>query len=59
MSHIFVSPFRDETAWAVNALSISWDNLGLVYVFPPATIVAKTMDKIQKSSGMQVIVIPF
>ena len=44
---------------SVNALSISWDNLGLVYVFPPAPIVAKTMDKIQKSSGMLVIVILF
>ena len=54
---IFVSPYPDETAWAVDALSISWDDLGLVYAFPPAPIVAKTLDKIQKSSGTQVIMI--
>ena len=33
---IFVSPFPGEAAWAVDALSISSDNLGLVYMFPPA-----------------------
>ena len=30
---IFVSHFPDGTVWVVDALSISWDNLGLVYMF--------------------------
>ena len=54
---IFVSHFPDETAWVVDALSISWDNLGLVYMFSPALMVAKALDKIQKFSGTQVILI--
>ena len=41
VASIFVSPSPDETAWVVEAFSISWDNLG----FPPAPIVAKTRSK--------------
>ena len=29
---------QNDKAWAVDALSISWDGLGLVYAFPPAPI---------------------
>ena len=54
---IFVSHFPHETVWVVDALSISWDNLGLVYMFSPALIVAKALDKIPKSPGTQVILI--
>ena len=39
---IFVSPYPDDRAWAVDALSLSWGDLGLVYAFPPAPIVPKT-----------------
>ena len=28
---VYVSPYPDDRAWAVDALSISWDGLGLVY----------------------------
>ena len=49
---IFVSPYPDDRAWAVDALSLSWDDLGLVYAFPPAPIVPKTL---QKSRGTTVI----
>ena len=48
---VFVSPYPDDRAWAVDALSLSWDDLGLVYAFPPAPIVPKTIQKIQKSRG--------
>ena len=54
---IFVSPYPDDRAWAVGALSLSWDDLGLVYAFPPAPIVPKTIQKIQKSWGTTVILI--
>ena len=36
---IYVSPYTDDRAWAVDALSISWNDLGLIYAFPPAPIV--------------------
>ena len=54
---VFVSPYPDDRAWAVDALSLSWDDLGLVYAFPPAPIVPKTIQKIQKSRGTTVILI--
>ena len=54
---VFVSPYPDDRAWAVDALSLSWDDLGLVYAFPPAPIVPKTLQKIQKSRGNMVIII--
>ena len=46
---VYVSPYQDDRAWAVDALSLSWDDLGLVYAFPPAPIVPKTLQKILKS----------
>ena len=54
---IFVSPFPDETALETDALSMSWDDLGLVYAFPPAPIVAQTLRKIELSRGTQVILV--
>ena len=54
---VFVSPYPDDRAWAVDALSLSWDDLGLVYAFPPAPIVPKTLQRIQKSRGTTVIMI--
>ena len=54
---IYISPYPDDRAWAVDALSISWDGLGLVYVFPPAPIVPKTLQKIKDSQGTTVMLI--
>ena len=54
---IYVSPYPDDRAWAVDALSISWDGLGLVYAFPPAPIVPQTIQKIKDSHGTMVILI--
>ena len=53
---VYVSPYPDDRAWAVDALSLSWDNLGLVYALPPAPIVPKTLQRIQKSWGTTVII---
>ena len=52
---VYVSPYPDERALAVEALSISWDSLGLVYAFPPAPIIPKTLQKIKDSHGTTVI----
>ena len=54
---VYVSPYPEDRAWAVNALSISWDGLGLVYAFPPAPIIPKTLQKIKDSHDTMVILI--
>ena len=54
---VYVSPYPDDRAWAVDALSLSWDDLGLVYAFPPAPIVPKTLQRIHKSRGTTVVMI--
>ena len=54
---IYVSPYLDDRAWAVDALSISWDGLGLLYAFPPAPIVPKTPQEIKGSHDTTVILI--
>ena len=38
----FVSPVPDPQAWAVDALSLSWENLD-PYAFPPAAILSKVV----------------
>ena len=52
-----ISPYLDNRGWAVDALSISWDGLGLVYAFPLAPIVPKTLQKIKDSHGTTMILI--
>ena len=54
---IYISPYPDDRAWVVDALSISWDGLRLVYAFPPAPIVPKTLQKIKDSHGTTMILI--
>ena len=54
---IYISPYPDDRAWAADALSISWDGLGLVYAFHPAPIVPKTLQKIKDSHDTTVILI--
>ena len=48
---IYVSPYADDIAWAVKAISISWDDLGLIYAFHPAPIVPQTLERIRTSWG--------
>ena len=52
---IYISLYPHDRAWAVDALSISWDGLGLVYAFPPAPIIPKTLQKIKGSQGTSMI----
>ena len=41
----FVSPVPDSTAWAVDALSLSWSNLD-VYAFPPVSLLSQVISKL-------------
>ena len=42
----FVSPVADPQAWAVDALSLSWEGLD-PYASPPAAILGKVVEKLQ------------
>ena len=49
----FVSPVPDPQAWAVDALSLSWEDLD-PYAFPPAAILGKVVEKLQGNSTINV-----
>ena len=52
----FVSPVPDPQAWAVDALSLSWENLD-PYTFPPAAILGKVVEKLQYYPCNRIILI--
>ena len=54
----FVSPVPDPLAWAVDALSISWDGM-VAYAFPPTILVPKVVAKIRESSAVVILIAPF
>lgn len=54
----FVSPVPDPMAWAVDALSISWDGL-VAYAFPPTILVPKVLNKIRNSTAVVILIAPF
>ena len=41
----FVSPVPDPTAWAVDAMSLSWENLD-EYAFPPVSLLNQVISKV-------------
>ena len=43
---LFVSPVPDSQAWAVDALSLPWEDLD-PYAFPPVAILGKVVEKLQ------------
>ena len=53
---LFVSPFPDPMASAVDALSLTWENLD-PYAFPPTAILGKVVEKIQSSQCSRIILI--
>ena len=53
---LFVSPVPDPMATAVNALSLSWENLD-AYAFPPTAILGKVVEKLQDSPYQRLIII--
>ena len=52
----FVSPVPDPQAWAVDALSLSWEDLD-PYAFPPAAILDKVVEKLQDYPCNRIILI--
>ena len=52
----FVSPVPDPQAWAVDALSLTWENLD-PYAFPPAAILGKVVEKLQDYPCNRIILI--
>ena len=53
---LFVSPVPDPLATAANALSLPWEDLD-AYVFPPAAILGKVVEKLQDSPCKRIILI--
>ena len=49
---LFVSPVPDPLATAVDALSLSWEDLD-AYAFPPAAILGKVVEKLQVSHARE------
>ena len=54
---IFVSPVSDDRAWAVDALSISWDGLQ-IYAFPPTAILTKVLMKLRDHECDMILIAP-
>ena len=52
----FVSPVPDPQAWAVDALSLSWEDLD-PYAFPPVAILGKVVEKLQDYPCNRIILI--
>ena len=53
---LFVSPVPDPLATAVDALRLPWEDLD-TYVFPPAAILGKVVEKLQDSPSRRLILI--
>ena len=52
----YVSPVMDPQAWAVDALSLPWEDLD-PYAFPPAAILSKVVEKLQNYPCRRIILI--
>ena len=52
----FVSPVPDPTAWAVDALSISWETLD-VYAFPPVALLNQVVSKVMDQGCYRMMLI--
>ena len=52
----FVSPVPDPSAWAVDALSLSWENLD-AYAFPPVSLLNQVVSKLMNQGFYRMILI--
>ena len=52
----YVSPVPDPNAWAVDALTVSWENLDM-YAFPPVALLGKVVSKLSDHLYRRVILI--
>ena len=53
----FYCPYPCHTALAMDALSVSWDNLGFLYAFPPFKIIPEVLRKFRASKNCSMILI--
>ena len=52
----YVSPFPDEEAVTIDAMSMSWNHLR-AYAFPPFAILKKVLQKLEKTESCEMIMI--
>ena len=55
---LFVSPVPDDRAWAVDAMSLEWDNLN-AYAFPPISLVLPVLKKARSSQARIILIAPW
>jgi hypothetical protein len=48
----------DSRAFAVNAFSLNWNNFKYVYVFPPFSLIAAVLQKIDREEATAVLIAP-
>ena len=53
----FASPFPDQRAKYVDAMSVLWSGMGMVYAFPPFKMLPAVLNKIRRSHNLSVILI--
>ena len=54
---VFISPFQDPRAWAVDAMSLSWEGM-IAYAFPPVPLLMKVLLKIEKETCLVILIAP-
>ena len=52
---VFASPFLDQRAKYVDAMSVPWSGMGMVYAFPPFKMLPAVLNKIRRSHNLSVI----
>ena len=52
----FVSPVPDQRAWAVDALSLSWEQLD-AYAFPPVSLLPQVVSKLRDQGCLRMILV--
>ena len=57
-TQVFCSRTWDEKAFAIDALSISWNRM-TAYAFPPISLIYKVIQKIQEEDCVIILVAPF
>lgn len=54
---VFVSPVHDPLAWAVDAMSLSWEGM-LAYAIPPFPLLLKVLLKIERENCLVILIAP-
>jgi hypothetical protein len=54
---MLISPFPDDEAAGVDALSLDWNQM-CAYAYPPTVLIPKVLQKISKSSARVLLIVP-